>query len=209
MSVFSVSFLIAQSHLKCSVCPEVFLPMLGCWFSGFKAASLQAGGYDATSRSLSAYFCSASYFPLLQPYVRIVQMFLFPNVKSWSMIYVWHPYSPCTQKIFPLVFSSFLAKGDKQHNSIKYLSPLPQCLHVFYPFPFLLPLEIFAIVFLLFIPRVTSIGGLNICLFLFVLPVQIGFLCFWWLENVANACLLWFLVLLLYQWYYFPYWQLH
>lgn len=95
-------------------------------------------------------------------------------------------YDICVAPLFTLYpkdlsscVSSFLAKGDKQHNSIKYLSPLSQCLHVFYPFPFLLPLEIFAIVFLLFIPRVTSVCGLNICLFLFVLPVQIGFLCFW------------------------------
>jgi len=142
MSLFSVSFLIVWNQLKCSVCPEVFLPMLAYGFSGFKAASLQDRDYDAAPPSLSAHFCSASYFPFVPAVDENCTNVPFPkcDILVYDMTYVWHPYSPRTQQIFPLLLLHFWQKLTNNITALStHLLCFSACSRDFYPFPFLLP----------------------------------------------------------------------
>lgn len=94
--MFSQSFDSLETARMLSL-SRVFLPMLGCLFSGVKGAFLQARDYNVSSQYLSAYFCSASYFPLSPAVGQKHTNIPFPNgeIPVYDMAYVWHPYSPC------------------------------------------------------------------------------------------------------------------
>lgn len=123
--MFSQSFDCLETARMLSL-SRVFLPMLGCQLSGAKGAFLQARDYNVSSQYLSAYFCSASYFPLSPAVGQKHTNIPFPNGEI--PVYDMAPLFTLQPKGLSSFVPSFLVKVDKQQNSIKYSSPLFQCL---------------------------------------------------------------------------------